>query len=530
MSKEERDRLVAELFELVTGHIKDFVFKHDAVRTIQCALKYASKAQRKIIADELKGEYRTLAESRYGKFLVAKLLVEGDQDTRSAIIAEFYGHVRGLINHPEASWILDDTYRQVALKSEKESLLREWYGPEFSIFKDKAAVEAPTADLKEILNAHPEKRKPILTYLYSLINQLVQKKMTAFTMLHDAMLQYSLAVGPPSSSTSAQEFLDLIRDDEEGDLLKNLAFTQSGARVVCQALAFGTAKDRRNMLKSYKDNITTLAYDANGNNVIIAAYEVIDDTVMSTKVIIPELLSTKLPTNAERYNAIVELATHSSGRIPILYPFCADQPKWLLNNARGATTVLDEVRTLRAETSKKEPEKRLKEIANAISVHDNGIIINCIAHRAAELAKTSFGCQFITQILLEAEGEKTAALTAVADLAEGDPNAEGHIAWSSFGGRMLKTLVSAGRWDSQQKEIVPIKPRLGFSELLYIRIKSHLLDWATGPSSLVVANYFDDKDFKGKGEIIKILRKHIPRLQEVSGEGNSGATALLLSM
>jgi pumilio homology domain family member 6 len=62
---------------VITGRVKDFVFKHDSVRVIQCALKYANQEQRKQIAKELKGEFKALAESRYAKFLVAKLVVEG---------------------------------------------------------------------------------------------------------------------------------------------------------------------------------------------------------------------------------------------------------------------------------------------------------------------------------------------------------------------------------------------------------------------------------------------------------------------
>lgn len=66
-----------ELFEIITGRVKDFVFKHDSVRVIQCALKYANIEQRKMIARELQGEFRALAESRYAKFLIGKLLVQG---------------------------------------------------------------------------------------------------------------------------------------------------------------------------------------------------------------------------------------------------------------------------------------------------------------------------------------------------------------------------------------------------------------------------------------------------------------------
>jgi pumilio homology domain family member 6 len=74
---DERKKLVEELFGIISGNIKEFVFKHDSVRVVQCALKYANMEQRKMITRELKGEFKNLAESRYAKFLIAKLLVEG---------------------------------------------------------------------------------------------------------------------------------------------------------------------------------------------------------------------------------------------------------------------------------------------------------------------------------------------------------------------------------------------------------------------------------------------------------------------
>lgn len=74
---EERKALVAELFEIITGRVRDFVFKHDSVRVIQCALKYANKEQRRSIARELQADIRSLSESKYGKFLVGKMIVEG---------------------------------------------------------------------------------------------------------------------------------------------------------------------------------------------------------------------------------------------------------------------------------------------------------------------------------------------------------------------------------------------------------------------------------------------------------------------
>ncbi|KAG4220154.1 hypothetical protein PC116_g31367, partial [Phytophthora cactorum] len=123
--KDERQKLVEELFSIATGRMKDFVLKHDAVRVVQTAIKYATPERRKMIAKELKGTYPILAESKYAKFLIGKLLVKGDDEIRDMIVPEFYGKVRKLINHPEASWILDDIYRGIATKEQKAILLRE---------------------------------------------------------------------------------------------------------------------------------------------------------------------------------------------------------------------------------------------------------------------------------------------------------------------------------------------------------------------------------------------------------------------
>ena len=77
MPKDERKQLVDELFSIVNGRVHDFVFKHDSVRVAQCALKYATVEQKSAIAKELEGEYKNMAQSKYAKFLVAKLVVDG---------------------------------------------------------------------------------------------------------------------------------------------------------------------------------------------------------------------------------------------------------------------------------------------------------------------------------------------------------------------------------------------------------------------------------------------------------------------
>ena len=512
---EERKELVAELFEIITGRVKDFVLKHDSVRVVQTALKYANRDQRKMIAIELKGEYRGLAESKYAKFLIGKLLVHGDDEIRDMVVPELYGHVRRMIKHPEASWILDDIYRGAATPSQKAILLREWYGAEFAIFKTSGKAKV-SAELKLLLAEHPEKRTPILRSLHELINQLVQKKTTGFTMLHDAMLQYYLNITP--GNEEATEFIELLKGDEEGDLLKNLAFTKSGARLVCLALAYSNAKDRKQILKTYKNIMQSLAFDTHGHQVLLAAYDVIDDTVLTSKSIFPELFGKEVKVE-EQHEIILSYVTHLNARIPLLYPFIARAKSIIPSDD---LSILSEIHNIRSTTSKKDPELRRKELIRALSP----TLLPFIVAKAEELIQTSFGCQFMGEVLLSAEGDREMALIQVAHLIHiGQNSAEMQASLElPAASRMLKSLVLGGRFNTKKKVMDLVDPPLRFSNFLHSHIQDHLLAWATGSNAFVVVGLLEsaDLDPERKATIIKDLRRQRVELEKAARETGPG--------
>ncbi|KAA8652078.1 hypothetical protein EYZ11_005549 [Aspergillus tanneri] len=520
---EERKKLIAELFEIITGRVRDFVFKHDSVRVIQTALKYANSEQRKQIAQELKGHFNDLAQSRYAKFLIGKMIVHGDNETRDMIIPEFYGKVKRLIRHPEASWILDDIYRMVATPEQKALILREWYGPEFVIFRE--TDKKPSADLSEILKEHPEKRSPIMHYLHELINQLIQKKNTGFTLLHDAMLQYFLNTKP--GSTEANEFIELLKGDEEGDLVKNLAFTKPGSRLMCLSLAYSNAKDRKLLTRFYKDTIKMMAGDLHGHMVLLAAYEVIDDTKLTSKLIFTELLNQNASEETRNEELLFQV-TDLTARIPVLFPFAGDRVKWLLPEADQE--ILKEIREVRKETSKKDPTVRRQELVKAASSN----LLGFIAARADSLLETSFGCQFIAEVLFDADGDKSAALSAVATAAKSRSDTQD----SPFVGRLLKSLVQGGRFNSAEKAVEKVQPPLNFHALLYEQIKDEIMSWATGSNTFVVVALAESDEFEKKGELLKTLKKGKKALEKAAaatgkddkkkaGPAGSGAKLLL---
>ena len=460
-----------------------------------------------MIAKELKGEYKTLAESKYAKFLIGKMLVHGDEETRDMVVPEFYGHVRRMIKHPEASWILDDIYRGIATTSQKARLLREWYGAEFALFQSGEAGPAST-ELKKILEDHPEKRTPIMRSLHDLVNLLVQKKTTGFTILHDAMLQHFLNLSP--GSEEATDFIELLKGDEEGDLLKNLAFTKSGARLVCLSLAYSGAKDRKHIIRTYKDTIKTLAYDAYAHQVLLAIYDVVDDTVLVSKSVFPELVG-KDPLSESHQQDLLQAISHLNARVTLLYPFCG-KVKAILPTED--LKLLDEIHRIRTTTSKKDPELRRKELMASLSPP----LLTIISSHAKEFVSTLFGCQFISEVLLGAPSGREPALDALAALAQGDDETKSLLN-SPAAGRMLKTLVLGGRFNPTSKGIDLAEPPLGFHDIFYSVIKDEIVGWATGANSFVVVGLLEAPGFTHAEELKNKLSKGKSRLKLVEAAG-----------
>ncbi len=498
------------------------MLKHDAVRAVQTAIKYSTPAQRKQIAEELRGTYAQLAESRYAKFLIGKLLVQNEDEIRNLVISEFYGKVRKLINHPEASWILDDVYRTVATKEQKAGLLREWYGSEFALFHSgtAAAPAKASADLAEILAEDPNKRSPIMKYLLDMVNTLIQKKMTGFTMLHDAMLQYFLNVKPDSEEQT--EFIAIVKEDESGDLLKNMAFTKSGARLACLLLAYGSAKDRKQYLKTWKDTFGLMCGDANGHMVILAAYDLIDDTVLTSKTILPEILG---KSDDKQLENILFYANDLTARITVLYPFEGETKSLFPASRSPDLDILKEIHEIRKTTSKKDNETRRRELVAAASA----LLLAAIVAAPNDLVSTSFGCQMVTEVLLSAVGDKAEALEAIAKTAAGNPEGAGaeekdypsprtHISQTSFGSKMLRTLIAGGRFDKETGKIQRVEPPLHFADVLYPHIAEHIVSWAASPSSFVPLALLEADDFSQKASLKRALHENEKALEQAATE------------
>ncbi|KAI9893526.1 MAG: pumilio domain member 6 [Vezdaea aestivalis] len=548
VSKEDRAKLVAELYEIVKGRMKDLIFKHDGGRSIQCAIKWANPDQRRSMALELRGSYVELAKGTYSKHFIDKLLVHGDTETRDLIIPEFYGQVRALLRHPDASWVMDDIYRAVASADQKALLLREWYSPQYAQ-ENQSNPSPQTSDLRAIFAAAPETRPATMRFLSESITKLIETQRTAFTILHDAMLQYFLAL--PAGSDSLRAFIDLVRGDDDATsrtLIRTLGFSYSGARILSYVLAHGTAKDRKVLLRAFRaypeddspSLFPTLATHKSGYLVLLAAFDTVDDTVQ-----IPKMIFTDLFGKENYAEQIIPLALDPVGKLvlaDLLAPPPPDggRPASAFANPKDAE-VLREVALRRVETSKKDPSLRRAELRRAASA----ALIAGVEGDAKELLHGKGGARFVVDVVLRAEGDKQAAMEAVAAAVEGDPKAEDFMGFNKFAvAKMLNTLIAGGEFDKEKGEIISktispsrkslrltqtteVEPLLAFANVLFPHIREHLVDWATSKSSFVVYNMLTTDEFTQKTKALKSLEKARTELAKVGESGNAGAKKIL---
>ncbi|KAF8534742.1 armadillo-type protein [Trichophaea hybrida] len=492
LSSEERKKKIEEHQTMIRGQIKDLVFKHDASRVVQTALKYGSKSVREEVAKELKGTYVDLAQNSYGKYLVVKIMHYGTPETRKMVVEEFCGHVKKLIKHREASFVIEDCFREFGTPEQKARMVREFYGAEFALFGGKDGGDADPS-LKKILEKSPEKRAVIMKNIFELLTAVVEKGAVFFTIVHKAMLEYILNTTP--GTTGATEFIELVKEHTAA-----IAFSKDGAQVVMRCLALGNAKDRKVIIKSLKGVANDLAIHESGHLVLLTLMDVVDDTVLVNKSIFSELQPN-----------VLDLAVHKFGRIPLLYPFVGRKNRLL---PPPTTNSIQEMDKIREATSKKDPEVRQTELRN----HLSPIVLQGVVDYAADLVHDSFGCQFIIEVLLGA---------SVTDLATGNPNTESHVASTAAGGRMLKTLVAGGHYNNKERKVELIDPPLNFHTVLYGRIKGNIQEWATGAGSFVVVSLLETTGFTKVEELKGGLKKHLNAIKEAAEKENKGSKVIV---
>ncbi|KAK3814494.1 MAG: armadillo-type protein, partial [Benniella sp.] len=453
LPKNERQDVMRDMMALITGKVQELIFKHDMSRIIQSCLKHGNEAQRNVIAGELVGHYLTLSKSMYGRFIVVKIL-HYCQKFREAIIKEFYGRVRQLIKHKEASSIIEDAYSTYASSAQRAALIQEFYGPEYRLFK----VEDKKT-LTEILEKNPSKRDSIMKHLMETLTGCLEKGTIGFSIVHRGLLEYFLH----ADAKGIQDMLDVMKEQAV-----EILHTKEGAQVAMLCLLHASPKDRKAILKTMKPFVTKICKEEYGHMVMLRMFDVVDDTVLVSKAILAEIIK-----------ELEDIAKDKFGRRVILYLLVGRSPKYI---SPQNIELLAKGDAVRASTSKKDAAVRSAELLGYISP----ALISLISTKAKALIKEPLASQVVLETMLHAVGDKKPAVDALLELAAADPatstSEDPNPLLTMPTDRLYKTLA-------QSDYKAPLaEPSLHFAEALLSKISPFIGYYAleSGASAFVV--------------------------------------------
>ncbi|ORX50263.1 ARM repeat-containing protein [Piromyces finnis] len=405
-TKDERKELMNKLMNIIRGKVQEIIFKHDASRIIQCAIKYGNQSQRSEIAKELKGRYVELSKSVYGRFIISRVLAYCT-DERASVIAEFYGKVLKLIKHKEASLIIEEAYSQYANATQRTALIEEFYGPEFAIFKTKENRSI------EQLMEQPIKKESILKHLQHTLSSILGKggwDITAHTIVHRALMEYFQY----ADERNIQNMIEFVKDH-----IVHILHTREGAYVARKAILYATPKERKYIIKTFKSYVAKIACEQYGHTVLLTIFDCVDDTTLIQKSIISEITKKVKPTttiagteeDAENVG-LINIITDRWGSRVALYLLSHRKGKYF---SPSDIKLLEEGDAIRSKTSKKDPEVRRKELLNAFSPQ----MIEICTKYAEQLMKDRVSSHVVFETLKCAEGEKDELIEAIASVVQG---------------------------------------------------------------------------------------------------------------
>ncbi|OUM61752.1 hypothetical protein PIROE2DRAFT_69565 [Piromyces sp. E2] len=405
-TKEERRELMDRLMKIIRGKVQEIIFKHDASRIIQCAIKYGNQSQRSEIAKELKGRYVELSKSVYGRFIISRVLAYCTEE-RASVIAEFYGKVLKLIKHKEASLIIEEAYSQYANATQRTALIEEFYGPEYAIFKTKENRSI------EQLMEQPIKKESILKHLQHTLTSILGKggwDITAHTIVHRALMEYFQY----ADEHNIQNMIEFVKDH-----IVHILHTREGAYVARKAILYATPKERKYIIKTFKSYVAKIACEQYGHTVLLTIFDCVDDTTLIQKSILSELTKKVKPTttiagteeDAENVG-LINVITNRWGSRVSLYLLSHRQGKYF---SPSDIKLLEEGDVIRTKTSKKDPEIRRKELLKAFSPP----MIEICTKYAEQLMRDRVSSSVVFETLRCAEGEKEDLIEALASVTQG---------------------------------------------------------------------------------------------------------------
>ncbi|KAF8571881.1 hypothetical protein P879_00648 [Paragonimus westermani] len=310
--EQRRFEIIDEILKETRNKVVDLCFAHDTARIIECAIQHGTEVQRWNLFAELRGSLRLLAKSRYGKFILIKLLKYGTKEHRLEVFKLFRNHVARLVNHRIAAEVVDLLYNDYANAMQRGELVRELYGNVHAL----KLAQNHVCTLTGALELNPDKRNAILGNVNLLLTNLASKGLTKYSIVQHLLLEYLRIIPPeteqrpetmkirPVSETDEPMDTDDIGDRPnitdtgllsllevlvEGQIVPML-HTREGVRAALHVLWASPPRLRKQLVRGLKTCVSSVARNEHGHLFLIGVLDVVDDIVLLEKLLIKEIL------------------------------------------------------------------------------------------------------------------------------------------------------------------------------------------------------------------------------------------------
>ena len=389
---ETAGKLVDQIYDLLSGRLLEFCFRHDASRVIQSLLKFGNKTQKgkvhKELVDECEREdWVRLVNDRYGRHLGSKIVKSGGKVVLNKVFENFImGNVGNMMKGVYGARWLDDIWQTMLNGRQRKRVLiellfareKKLYDqvvlPKMKVNKTKGIEgDQEELSLKNALDVVGIEFAPmVLRNAKSYLMYLIEKQsIFESAMVHSGILEYlnMLLIHRRDEPAAVTSFAESLAPS-----LVHLAHTKPGATASVLIIKLLSAKLRKQAVRSFKTHVRKVLEDDSGHIVLIALFALVDDTVLLNKqlaqelVMKPSLLGAAQPKKkakvktkeAEDWEYLSTLPKHPHARMLFIYLLHGLDSRYFNPDLYGA--IRKPLEEPFAETSKKDHEVRRKEI------------------------------------------------------------------------------------------------------------------------------------------------------------------------
>lgn len=324
------------------------------------------------------------------------------------LLQSLKGHLCKLAVHSVGARVVELLFSTVPQKQTK-SFRQEFYGPHFSIFAQDGEEMGNT--LCENIAIKPQHKESACEYVHKhLVQKGIDKGLYGFTYFQQLLWDYTQAVGTAEFCSSMLSTLV--------DHALHLVSTRDGTSIVAKCAAYGSAKDRKRLLKCFKGYARSSLLHRDAYLAILQIVLVTDDTVSVHKSILAELVTLPDDDNNDKedQHPLLELALDDNASkfllILLLPESMEEQRRKYLDPMECNLLELTPPKINGVPTSKKNNETRRQELLRYLTPH---LIQMCKDH-AESLSQSIAGSKVLLQVYKQIAADDNDLLDTLASL------------------------------------------------------------------------------------------------------------------